>query len=333
MSSGPVVVLQLKRLDAIHHMKQLCGPTDPRKARLKTPISLRAIFGTDQLRNAVHCSASPGDEKRESDLCFNAFLGKNEMTFAWIKPDAIMRGHTEAIKDRIKAEGFTIESEKEFTLSSKQASTFYQNHRSHRSFTRLVAFMSSGRAVAMILRKDNAVRDFKELCGPPDSNKARETHPRSIRALYGLDIIRNAIHCSSSAETAFAEADTVFTGFCVGVQSLMFMIKPDAVSRGHADAIIGRIKAEGYIIEQKYERTLSREHGKELIQCNQDIEESPAEVFKTIEHITSGPTICMVTLIAICPHTLHTFVCSKSQKVRCSHGLSNRNYLTLCNRR
>jgi len=44
--------------------------SDPNVARENSPDSIRAIFGTDALFNAIHCSASVPDARREINFFF-----------------------------------------------------------------------------------------------------------------------------------------------------------------------------------------------------------------------------------------------------------------------
>ncbi len=126
-------------------------------------ISLRALYGTNTMQNAVHCCAELDSERRESELCFNVFVGKNETTFAWVKPDACARGHVDAILARVQAEGFRVVSQQQFTLSSKQVGEFYKDLSGTHKLNQLVELMSSGPSLALLLQKDYAVRDLKVL--------------------------------------------------------------------------------------------------------------------------------------------------------------------------
>jgi nucleoside diphosphate kinase len=54
MSSGPVVVAVLSKVDAVNAWRELIGPADPNVARDTSPGSLRAQLGVDALRNVVH---------------------------------------------------------------------------------------------------------------------------------------------------------------------------------------------------------------------------------------------------------------------------------------
>jgi nucleoside-diphosphate kinase len=52
----------------------LLGPTDSNRARQESPTSLRAIYGTDEQRNAFHGSSSPADARREINFFFPNFV-------------------------------------------------------------------------------------------------------------------------------------------------------------------------------------------------------------------------------------------------------------------
>lgn len=54
ITSGPVIAMRLKRLDAVNHFRKVIGPADPEEARETSPESLRAILGTDEQHNALY---------------------------------------------------------------------------------------------------------------------------------------------------------------------------------------------------------------------------------------------------------------------------------------
>ncbi len=130
------------------------------------------------------------------------------ITLTMIKPDAVKAGHIGAILQQIGEAGFQIVAMKYTQLTRAQAEKFYAVHRQRPFFDELVAFMSSGPIVAAILKKDNAVEDFRKLIGATDPAKAE---PGTIRAKYGTDVGQNAIHGSDSDENARIEADFFFS--------------------------------------------------------------------------------------------------------------------------
>ncbi|KAL6479803.1 hypothetical protein MHYP_G00108360 [Metynnis hypsauchen] len=70
MSSGPVIALALARHQAISTWKALMGPANSTKAKETHPDSLRAKYGTSDLRNAVHGSETFSAAERELKFMF-----------------------------------------------------------------------------------------------------------------------------------------------------------------------------------------------------------------------------------------------------------------------
>jgi nucleoside-diphosphate kinase len=133
-----------------------------------------------------------------------------EQTFAIIKPDAVAAGNTGKIIDMIEANGFTIKNLKKVTLSRAQAEGFYHVHAARPFFGELVAFMTSGPCVVMILEKENAILGWRDLMGP--TNPAN-CGPDTIRGRFGKSIGENASHGSDAPETAAFETQYFFSCF------------------------------------------------------------------------------------------------------------------------
>jgi len=133
---------------------------------------------------------------------------KENKTFTMIKPDAVANGHIGAILDQIIKGGFKISAMKYTTLSEERAGQFYEVHKERPFYGELVKFMSSGPIVAAILKKENAVEDFRKLIGATDPSKAEKG---TIRNLFAESIGANAIHGSDSAENAEIEGGFFFS--------------------------------------------------------------------------------------------------------------------------
>jgi nucleoside diphosphate kinase homolog 5 len=71
MSSGPIIAIELAKINAIQSWRDLIGPTNSEKAREIQPDSIRAIYGTDGQCNAVHGSDSEASAEREIRFFFN----------------------------------------------------------------------------------------------------------------------------------------------------------------------------------------------------------------------------------------------------------------------
>lgn len=132
-----------------------------------------------------------------------------ERTFAIIKPDAVEKGATGAILDRIEKEGFAVRGMRKVHMSRGEAEGFYAVHRERPFFKDLVGFMTSGPSVVLCLERAGAIEKWREVIGPTDSAKAG---PDTIRGQFGTDIERNACHGSDAPGTATVEVAYWFRG-------------------------------------------------------------------------------------------------------------------------
>ncbi len=73
MTSGPVYVAALQRDDAVTHLRQVMGATDPKKADKAT---IRAEFGESIEQNAIHGSDS--DDNARLEIAY--FFAESELT-------------------------------------------------------------------------------------------------------------------------------------------------------------------------------------------------------------------------------------------------------------
>ncbi len=129
------------------------------------------------------------------------------ITFTMIKPKALNNGYMGAIISKIIEGGFNIKALKLTRLTKKQAMEFYAVHKERPFYKGLTDFMSSGPIVAAVLKKDNAVKAYRDFIGTTNPAQATEG---SIRALYGTDIEANAVHGSDSNENAIIESSFFF---------------------------------------------------------------------------------------------------------------------------
>ena len=137
-----------------------------------------------------------------------------ERTLAIIKPDAVAKNAIGAIIAAIEHAGLRVIGLRHLRLSQTEAEGFYGVHRERPFFRGLVAFMTSGPCVVMALEGDNAISRWRELMGPTDAAKAP---PGTIRASFGTNIERNAVHGSDGPDTARFELGWFFAGSELGL--------------------------------------------------------------------------------------------------------------------
>jgi nucleoside-diphosphate kinase len=129
------------------------------------------------------------------------------LTLAIIKPDAVAAGHAGRILAHLEQAGFAVRAARLVRLTTAQAEAFYAVHRERPFFRSLVTFMTSGPALALVLRRDAAVAALREAIGATDPAEAKAG---TIRKLYAQSKERNAIHASDSEENAAREVGFFF---------------------------------------------------------------------------------------------------------------------------
>ena len=130
-----------------------------------------------------------------------------ERTLSIIKPDAVERKLDNEIKNMFKNSDFTIVKEKKIQLAKSEAEQFYKVHETKPFYNDLCAYLSSGPIVVMILEKDNAVLDNRQLMGATNPKDAEE---ETIRKKFGISIDKNSVHGSDSVENGKIEIDFFF---------------------------------------------------------------------------------------------------------------------------
>lgn len=129
------------------------------------------------------------------------------ITFAMVKPDAFEAGMAGRILAHVEQSGYAIRAMRLVRLTRVEAEAFYEVHRGRPFYEELVSFMSSGRAVAMVLEKAGAVAAWRTTIGATDPVEAADG---TIRKLFAESKGRNAVHGSDSDENAAREVAFFF---------------------------------------------------------------------------------------------------------------------------
>jgi len=225
MTSGPVLALEVVGANAISKVRTLIGPTDSGRARGEAPDSLRARFGTDGRRNAVHASDSEEASAREISFFFAVGRGSDGKlsgageagnTLCVIKPH-ILAGNTRTeggvgdIIEAIYAGGYNIVGLRTHTLNRACAEEFLEVYKGVvAEYLDMVQQFCAGPLIAIEVAGRDAASSFRKFCGPADPEIARHLRPESLRARFGLDKIRNAVHCTDLAEDGPLELQYFF---------------------------------------------------------------------------------------------------------------------------
>ena len=131
------------------------------------------------------------------------------ITFTIIKPFAVSSGYIGPILNKIHEGGFKISAMRMLWLTRGEAERFYEVHKERPFYKDLVEFMTSGPIVVAILKKENAVEDYRKLIGATDPEKAEEG---TIRKEFAESLRANAVHGSDSDDNAKIEGSFFFSG-------------------------------------------------------------------------------------------------------------------------
>lgn len=132
----------------------------------------------------------------------------SQQTFCMIKPDAVARGLVGRIVARLEDVGLTIERLELGVVTPDQAAANYAEHEGKPFYPGLVAYITSGPVVKMVLSGEGAVAIVRKLMGVTDPAAAA---PGTIRGDFGLTLDANIIHGSDSPESAEREIAIFFS--------------------------------------------------------------------------------------------------------------------------
>jgi nucleoside-diphosphate kinase len=130
-----------------------------------------------------------------------------EQTLLLIKPNATQKKVIGKIISIIEEHGFNILKLRSFFFDLELVTAFYAEHIGKEFFTRLTDFMMSGMIVGLLLEKEDAVHELRELIGSTEPSTRK---PDTIRALYADSYNQNAVHASDSHDHALYEIKLIF---------------------------------------------------------------------------------------------------------------------------
>jgi nucleoside-diphosphate kinase len=130
-----------------------------------------------------------------------------ERTLIIIKPDAVQRGLIGETIRRFERRGLQLVALKFMQITEELARQHYAVHEGKPFYEPLVAYITSGPVVVMILQGKNTIQVARNTMGATNPAEAK---PGTIRADFGLEIGRNLVHGSDGPDTAASEMSLFF---------------------------------------------------------------------------------------------------------------------------
>ena len=133
---------------------------------------------------------------------------REEKTLVIIKPDAVKRKLVGEIIKTYESKGLVIEKMAFGLLDSEKLRAHYKEHKGKSFYSRLIEFMRSGPAIALLLSGMDAIETVRVLNG---ATNYLEASPGSIRGRFAYDMTENLVHGSDGVESASRELDIWFS--------------------------------------------------------------------------------------------------------------------------
>jgi len=130
-----------------------------------------------------------------------------ERSLVLIKPDAMQRRLAGTIISCLEGQGLKLVALRMLQLDKALATRHYAIHADKPFFKDLLDYITSTPIIAIVFEGKGAVEVIRKAMGATDPAKAEAG---TIRADFGLDIQRNAVHGSDSVETAEKEIKLFF---------------------------------------------------------------------------------------------------------------------------
>nr|WP_314630447.1 nucleoside-diphosphate kinase [uncultured Mogibacterium sp.] len=130
-----------------------------------------------------------------------------EKTYIMLKPDCVKRGLMGEVISRIERKGYKIVDAKMMNLDEAILKEHYAHLADKPFFPEIVAFMTSGPVLGMIVEGENAVQGMRIIMG---ATKFEEATAGTIRGDFAHNTSENLIHGSDSLENAEIEIKRFF---------------------------------------------------------------------------------------------------------------------------
>jgi nucleoside-diphosphate kinase len=216
LSSDVLLAIECVGEDVLARVHAAIGPADPAIAREVAPRSVRAVLGgAGKAANVVRGSRSAAAGAAELAFIFDGPRAPTAVAthcaVCVVKPHALAAGLAGELLDALFAAGLEVSAVRSLALTRADAADLLEPYKGVAvEAERWVAELSAAPALAIEVRGPNAVDTLRELAGPVDVAIARALRPRSLRARFGVDNVRNAVHVTDCEQDGPLESKFLF---------------------------------------------------------------------------------------------------------------------------
>eukprot|EP00108_Taenia_solium_P004380 TsM_000371200 transcript=TsM_000371200 gene=TsM_000371200 len=216
LSDGGLIALELMRRDANRILKEIIYGPNARDIDISANNDLfMPAKSPEAAAKLAHMLLSTPTSSPNRKL-----LNIKDCTCAVIKPHAVQSYQVGAIWEAIQSNAFCVVAAQVFRLSKVDAGEFLEVYKGVLAeYPDLISEFTSGPCVALHVTQADSDQDtsrnpedplsvqqrFRELAGPMDPDIARYLRPNTIRAKFGVNLVKNAIHCTDLPEDVSLE--------------------------------------------------------------------------------------------------------------------------------
>ena len=198
--SGPCLYISTQGEDGVRVLFDVCG-------------QLGSDLGLPNPDGSIFCAHSGVEcQKVQSIIPTNGDTATlDSCTCCIVKPHAVKAKLLGKILDSILSQGYEISAIQMLQFTQVQAKEFFEvydgvlpTYHDH------VVQLASGPSVALEIRAEEAVKTFRVTAGPWDVQMAKELRPGTLRATFGIDDVKSAVHCTDLAVDGVTECEYCF---------------------------------------------------------------------------------------------------------------------------
>lgn len=194
IADGPIVVLELMGSNAKDAWTSVIGGSD------------------------ISCEVDDASlAKIDQHLLVDKKVGTNtakcvDSTCCVVKPHIVAAGMAGAVIFEIQKAGFDVNAIQTVNFSKPNAEEFLEVYKSVlQEYPEMVEELIGGLSIAIeVGGAADVQRAFRDFVGPHDPEIARTLRPSTLRAQFGLDKIKNAVHCTDLPEDGPLEVEYFF---------------------------------------------------------------------------------------------------------------------------
>jgi nucleoside-diphosphate kinase len=139
-----------------------------------------------------------------------------------VKPHIVRQGQAGEVLQSILESNFRVAALMSVHLTSFIAEEFFQSYRGViQEYSQALQSICSGPCLAIAVVQNETttrfadtcgdlVSDFRDFVGPCNPQLAKVLRPKSLRALYGVNLVDNAVHCTDLSEDGEMECRFFF---------------------------------------------------------------------------------------------------------------------------